>query len=52
MSKEKQIEEMAEVLRHSCENECWKDGNGFAFNPKGNATRAECAQILYKFLTK
>lgn len=30
MSREDQIEEMAEVLRHSCDNECWKDGNGFA----------------------
>ncbi len=29
-----------------------KDGSGYAFNPKGNATRAECAQILYKFLTQ
>lgn len=29
MSKEKQIEEMAEVLRHSCENECFKNKDGF-----------------------
>lgn len=29
MSKE-QIEEMAEVLRHSCENECFKNKDGFA----------------------
>jgi hypothetical protein len=29
MSKEKQIEEMAEVLRHSCENECFRDEDGF-----------------------
>lgn len=30
MSKEKQIEEMAEVLRHSCDNECFKNKDGFA----------------------
>lgn len=29
MSKEKQIEEMAEVLRHSCDNECYKNKDGF-----------------------
>ena len=29
MNKEKQIEEMAEVLRHSCENECFKNKDGF-----------------------
>lgn len=30
MSKEKQIEEMAEFLRHSCENECFRNKDGFA----------------------
>ena len=29
MSKDKQIEEMAEVLRHSCENECFRNEDGF-----------------------
>ena len=28
MSKEKLIEEMAEVLRHSCDGECFKDKKG------------------------
>ena len=28
MNREKQIEEMAEVLRHSCENECFKNKDG------------------------
>lgn len=29
MSREKQIEEMAEELRHSCEGECFKNKDGF-----------------------
>ncbi len=29
-----------------------KQGSGYAFDPKGNATRAECAKIIYEFLTK
>lgn len=29
MNKEKQIEEMTGVLRHSCENECFKNKDGF-----------------------
>ena len=29
MSREKRIEEMAEVLRHSCDNECFKGKDGF-----------------------
>ena len=29
MSKEKQIEEMAEELRHSCEGECFRNKDGF-----------------------
>lgn len=29
-----------------------KQGDGYAFNPKGDAKRSECAQIIYKFLTK
>ena len=28
MSKEKQIEEMAETMRHSCEKECWRNKYG------------------------
>lgn len=27
-----------------------KQGTGFVFRPKGNASRAECAQIIYNFL--
>ena len=30
MSKEKQIEETAEVLRHSCDGECFRNKDGFA----------------------
>ena len=29
MNKEKQIEEMAEIMRHSCENECFRNKDGF-----------------------
>ena len=29
MSRENQIEEMAEVMRHSCENECFRNKDGF-----------------------
>ena len=29
MSREKQIEEIAEVLRHSCDGECFKNKDGF-----------------------